>query len=151
MFGRLRPSHELGNLVHLVNGYTGGRFGFVSSHAANAFGFAMFSSLIFRFKPYTVVVFLWALVNSYSRIYLGVHYPLDIICGALVGISCALLVYLLYCYLKKFTGFFYKPAVGERATSTGIAYKNMWLIISMLLLTVYFIIIFSVEIMKFNS
>ena len=149
MFERLRPSHELGNLVHLVNGYKGGRFGFMSSHAANAFGFAMFSALIFRFKPYTVAIFLWALVNSYSRIYLGVHYPLDIICGALLGIGCALLVYLLYSYLKKNTGFVYKPTVGARATSTGIEYKNMWLIISMLLLTIYFIVAFGFEIMKF--
>jgi len=149
MIGRLRPSHELGDLVHLVNGYKGGQFGFMSSHAANAFGFAMFSALIFRFKPYTIAIFLWAFVNSYSGIYLGIHYPLDIICGGLTGITCALIVYLLYRYLKRNTGFVYKPVAGARATSTGIEYKHLWFIISILLLTIYFIAAFGKEMIRF--
>jgi len=92
---RPRPSHavDLTGLVHLVNGYTGGRFGFVSSHAANSVGFALLSSLLFRNKTYTISIFVWAALTAYSRIYLGVHYPLDIVGGTIVGIVAALLCF----------------------------------------------------------
>ncbi len=93
---RLRPSHEpsLDGMVHLVNGYTGGRFGFVSSHAANTFGFALLSSLLIRNRNFAVMIFAWSLVNCYSRIYLGVHYPLDIVGGLLVGTFAATVCYI---------------------------------------------------------
>ncbi len=92
---RLRPSHtpELRNMVHLVNGYSGGQFGFVSSHAANSFGFAFLSSALLRNRKYTSIIFCWAVLVSYSRMYLGVHYPLDILGGALVGVLAALACY----------------------------------------------------------
>ena len=89
---RLRPSHaeNLKGLVHLVNGYTGGKYGFASSHAANAAGFAFLSSLIINRKIYTFSVSAWAIIIMYSRVYLGVHYPLDILGGAVIGIIAAL-------------------------------------------------------------
>jgi len=92
---RLRPSHdpEIENMVCVVNGYRGGKFGFVSSHAANSFGLALLSSLLFKNRIYTVSVFAWAVIVSFSRIYLGVHYPGDVLGGAFVGITAALLVY----------------------------------------------------------
>jgi undecaprenyl-diphosphatase len=92
---RPRPSHNesLNAVIHLVNGYRGGMYGFVSSHASNSIGFALLSSLIFRQKLYVYVLFLWAVVTSYSRIYLGVHYPLDILGGDVVGVLSALLCY----------------------------------------------------------
>jgi len=87
-FARLRPTHqpELEGLVHFVNNYKGGLYGFASSHAANSFGVATFLYLEARKKiPWIWVMFVWAVVFSYTRIYLGVHYPGDIIVGALVG------------------------------------------------------------------
>ena len=92
---RPRPSHaaDLTGLVHLVNGYTGGSFGFVSSHAANSFGFALLSSLLFRNRNYTLAIFGWAVLTAYSRIYLGVHYPLDIVGGTIVGLVGALICF----------------------------------------------------------
>lgn len=94
---RYRPSHnpEFENLVHIVQGYRGGSYGFVSSHAANSFGLAMFISLLFHKRWITTSIFIWAAVVSYSRIYLGVHYPADIICGALLGCTVAFACYLL--------------------------------------------------------
>ncbi len=87
-FHRLRPSHEpaLEGLVHLVNNYRGGQYGFASSHAANTFGIATFIFLFFRGTyKWIAWIFAWAFVMTYTRIYLGVHYPGDITVGALIG------------------------------------------------------------------
>lgn len=97
-FMRLRPCHDplIENLVHLVNG-CGGQYGFVSSHAATGFGVALIVNMLptknFKFVGW---LFLWALIYSYSRIYVGVHYPLDIMGGALVGSVVALIIYWIY-------------------------------------------------------
>ncbi|MBC7923935.1 MAG: phosphatase PAP2 family protein [Ferruginibacter sp.] len=97
-FGRLRPCHEpaLAGAVHVVSG-CGGRFGFVSSHSANTFGLATTLWLLFRREArYIGFLFAWAFLVSYSRIYVGVHYPLDLMGGALVGIAYAGLVVFAY-------------------------------------------------------
>ncbi len=111
---RLRPSHDpsLAGQVVLVNGYKSGLYGFVSSHAANSFAIALLSSLFFRKRTYTIFIFLWAILNSYSRIYLGVHYLGDILGGAIVGILVALFFYWL---VNKF-----RPALQTGNSSAGI-------------------------------
>jgi undecaprenyl-diphosphatase len=94
-FERLRPSHDPGleGLVHFVNNYRGSSFGFASSHAANTFGAALFLYLLIgKKKKGIVLLFLWAGFVSYTRIYLGVHYPGDILAGAAVGMLVALLM-----------------------------------------------------------
>ena len=109
---RLRPSHDpsLADTIHLVNGYEGGLYGFVSSHAANAVGCATLIILLFRNRMTTVAMTLWALLVCYCRIYEGVHFPGDILGGAIVGVAAAFLVYLIYRrllfrYLRKRTLF----------------------------------------------
>lgn len=98
LFERYRPSHDpvLKNLVHLVAGKRGGLYGFFSSHAANSFGLAFFTILIFKNNLYTAAILIWAILNSYSRIYLGLHYPGDILGGFICGLVVALLMYQLY-------------------------------------------------------
>jgi len=88
-FMRLRPSHEpsLEGIIHLVNEYRGGLYGFASSHAANTTGIALFIFLLFRGKyRYVWLMFVWAGIMTYTRIYLGVHYPGDILVGAVIGL-----------------------------------------------------------------
>lgn len=102
--GRLRPANlnnPLSSFVHVVNGYRGGRYGFPSCHAANTFALAVFMSLVIRHKWFTVMMFSWAFVVSYSRMYLGVHYFVDLFCGATIGSLFAVLFYYLQNYLFK--------------------------------------------------
>jgi len=97
-FQRLRPCHEpaIQGLIHLVNGECGGKYGFVSSHATNSFFVALFSLMFIRKRWFTISMILWASVIGYSRIYLGVHYPGDVICGSILGAFIGLGVYQLY-------------------------------------------------------
>jgi len=95
---RLRPCHEpsLISIVHLVNGECGGIYGFISSHATNTFDAALLSLSFIKKRWYSISIILWAGVISYSRVYLGVHYPVDVICGALLGAFIGWGIYRLY-------------------------------------------------------
>jgi undecaprenyl-diphosphatase len=103
LFHRLRPCHEpaLEGLVHLVNNRCGGPYGFVSSHAVNTFGVAFLVLLWIRQRWVTAVMISWALLVSYSRIYLGVHYPGDVLIGGIWGALCGWLVFLLFLQVLK--------------------------------------------------
>ena len=90
LFQRLRPCYnaDLQDLIHLPKGMAGGQYGFVSSHAANTFAIAAFLTAALRknYKWMGIALYLWAFISSYSRIYIGYHYPGDILCGAVLGI-----------------------------------------------------------------
>ena len=92
---RPRPSRvpELEGMLHLVNDYRSGQYGFVSSHAANTMAVALLFSLIWRNKIATCGLMLWVAANCYSRMYLGVHYPTDILGGLIVGSLVAVVGY----------------------------------------------------------
>ncbi len=98
---RLRPTHEpeLQGLVHLVHGYTGGLYGFVSSHAANTVACAYMFCRLYKERWMSIVMTLYVILNCYSRMYLGVHYPGDILGGLLVGLLIAWLVYELVIFI----------------------------------------------------
>ncbi|MEG1904733.1 MAG: phosphatase PAP2 family protein [Bacteroidales bacterium] len=136
-FERLRPSHqeELQPFLSIVNGYRGGRFGFISSHAANSIGFATFTALVIRRSVYSVSIFLWALLTCYSRIYLGVHFPGDILAGSLLGVVIGYLVFMLYQTLHNYLFVMFRFRTSaipyERQipwTPLGILY-GIWLVI----------------------
>ena len=93
---RLRPSNidnPLSAFVHIVNGYRGGAYGFPSCHAANSFALAIFAAMAIGRRPFTWFIILWAVINSCSRIYLGVHFPGDLLVGAIIGSIVGLLCY----------------------------------------------------------
>ena len=98
IFTRFRPTHHPDSMdqVKTVFDYRGGKYGFISSHAANAFGFATFMSLLFRYRLFTWTIFLWAALTAYTRVYLGVHFISDIVPGAIAGVFFGWLVYWLY-------------------------------------------------------
>jgi undecaprenyl-diphosphatase len=101
---RLRPCHDpsLQGLVHLLNGECGGIYGFVSSHAANAFNAALLSLLLIRRTWYSIFILFWASAVSYSRIYLGVHYPGDVLAGIILGVLIGSMIFILYQLTDKY-------------------------------------------------
>ncbi len=103
--GRYRPCHNLDiqSMVHLVVDSCRGKYTFVSGHSSNSFAIATFMGMLFRHsnKKWLWGLWLWAALVAYSRIYVGVHYPIDIACGALLGIAYGLLIYKGYTYLLK--------------------------------------------------
>jgi undecaprenyl-diphosphatase len=103
LIARPRPTHYPGIMEHVrtLFDYTGGKFGFISGHATNSFGFAIFSSLLFRNKFYAAIVFLWAVIVAYSRIFIGVHFVSDILGGIIVGTSTGYFLYRVYSYIIK--------------------------------------------------
>lgn len=106
VFMRLRPCHNpaIANLIHTIGGACGGQYGFVSSHAANTFAFAFLVGLIFK-KHYPKLIyymFFWATMVSYSRIYVGVHYPGDVVCGAMLGVTVSWMVWKILKFLNQY-------------------------------------------------
>jgi undecaprenyl-diphosphatase len=99
---RLRPCHEpeLQSFIHLVGNYCGGSFGFYSSHASNTLALAVFWGLRSG-KSWAIILAIYALLNGVSRIYLGVHYPSDILTGMIAGVLCAFLFRKVEYLLKK--------------------------------------------------
>ena len=141
---RWRPTHDVAFLhtIDTVFGYTGGRFGFVSSHAANTFALFTFVSMFLRNRLVALCLLLWALLSSYSRVYLGVHYPGDILCGAVLGILVGLIVYAIYSYASRLLSLG-RPYYSTAYTSSGFLISDMHMLAFALFATYSLLFIFS--------
>lgn len=105
MFDRLRPvcvDNPIHTMVHAVEGYRNHRsYGFPSCHASNTFGLATLCWLYLRNRWTTIAVFCWAVCVCYSRVYIGVHYPGDVLCGAILGLLIGFCVFRISCHLQR--------------------------------------------------
>jgi undecaprenyl-diphosphatase len=139
---RWRPTHDpaIGTLVDVVNGYRGGNYGFFSAHACNTFSLAVFFSLLIRSRLLTFFLVSWSLINCWTRLYLGVHYPGDITVGLLWGGLVGTLVWLLHQRISKrwSSGGGY---VSEQFTSTGYQVVDVDVVISVFLFTIFYAIL----------
>ncbi len=120
VFERLRPCHQpdLEGMVHLVRGHCGGKYGFISSHAANTMAIALFFGLALRKTWIWIALFTYAFLTGYSRIYLGVHYPFDVLGGFMYGGIAGAWVYLLFHWLIRKIPFIKPPLSFESNSST---------------------------------
>ena len=100
---KFRPTHTdaISSMVHTVNGYRGGLYGTVSAHAATTFSIAAISAYMIRRPLYTVLISMWVVFVSYSRIYLGVHFPMDILLGLIDGAAVSIAMIALYEYIVE--------------------------------------------------
>ena len=141
---RWRPARdtEIAMLVDVVNDYRGGNYGFFSSHAANTFSIAIFFSLLVRSHVLTFFLILWSLVNCWRRMYLGVHYPIDIMCGLVWGGTVGTAIWYLHYRIKKYMG---KNLgfISSQYTVTGYQLSDVNIIITIMSLTIVYSIIKS--------
>ncbi len=140
-FERLRPTHhpDFESCVEIVKGYRGGRYGFISNHAANGFGVVAFVSLLFRYKYMTITMLVWATLTAYSRIYLGVHFISDVVGGAIWGTLIGFFVYYIYLTSRR-----YILKVPQEELKIPVYSKDRAnILIAVILITILFIAIYS--------
>jgi undecaprenyl-diphosphatase len=133
---RFRPTQDpiIKYQIDVVNGYRGGMYGFFSSHAANTFSICIFLCLVIRNRILTLALLSWSLLNCWTRIYLGVHYPGDILCGLIWGGIVGLFIYYIYLFLYKKISTDMN-FISSQYTSTGYALSDIDIIVSVLMLT----------------
>ena len=129
-FQRLRPSNDIyiKYAVKVVNGMRAGEYSFFSAHAANTFALAVFFSLLIKEKLFTVTMIFWSLLNGYTRIYLGLHYPGDVLAGILCGCISGLVSYCIwhYIYIRISPRIHY---VSTKYTLTGYSFTDVRILV----------------------
>lgn len=142
---RWRPSNDptFKYMVQVVDDIRPKGYSFCSAHAANTMSLAVFFSLLIRSKLLTITLVIWSLINCWTRLYLGVHYPSDILCGMIVGIIVGILVYLLYykIYLRISPKINY---ISNQYTSTGYDHDDIDKVMVILMLTLVYVVTRSV-------
>ena len=123
LVARWRPTHDpvIGWQVDVVNGYRGGKYGFFSAHASNTMSVAVFFSWLVRSRRLSFMLVCWSLLNCWTRLYLGVHFPGDIIVGLLWGTTVATTIYFIY---RRLTRDMYMPRNLNPAQYTTACYRR---------------------------
>lgn len=141
---RLRPCNDptIMHLVDTFNGYRSGGYSFTSSHACNSFGVFAVTSLIVRNRTLSLSLLVWAVINCFSRIYLGVHYPGDILCGALLGAAIGVVVYLIFSFIRNKVEYS-SVRITANYTSSGYLVDDVRMVTASLYATFVFISIYA--------
>lgn len=139
LVARWRPTHDpvIGWQVDVVDGYRGGSYGFFSAHASNTFSIAIFFSLLVRSRLLTTGLVTWSLVNCWTRLYLGVHFPGDILCGLLWGGLVGTMVYMLHEKIVRHYSYKY-PCISENYTRKGYLHADVDVVLTVLVLTLIY-------------
>lgn len=141
---RWRPTRdpEIGMLVDIVDGYRGGRYGFFSAHAANTFSIAIFFCWLVRSRLLSLALIAWSFINCWTRLYLGVHFPGDILVGLLWGFLVGTIVYFLYVRVsRRFS--LKRHLISSQYTKTGYQRSDCDIPVAVLLFTIVFVLILS--------
>ncbi|MCD8291219.1 MAG: phosphatase PAP2 family protein [Prevotella sp.] len=142
LVARLRPTYDplVKYSIDIVNGIRGNQYSFFSAHASNTFCIAMFFSLLIRNRKFIIAMVLWSLINCWTRLYLGVHYPSDILVGLLWGAIVGLLVYSFYfkVYRRISSDFNY---ISTKYTSTGYSHEDIDIVLLVMVLTLLYVIV----------
>ena len=145
LVGRPRPAQDLAikYTIDTALGYRESGFSFFSAHAANTFTLAIYMIFLVRNRAFTIAMVLWSLLNCYTRLYLGVHYPSDILCGLLFGTAVGSIAYWIHLrlYYKVTPHFRY---VSEAYTKTGYSIGDIDMVIATLVLTLIYALFKSV-------
>ena len=138
---RLRPINDpsIKQLLHIVPGTYENSFSFFSAHAANTFSIAIFFSLLIKNRLFTAFMLLWSFVNCYTRLYLGVHFPSDVLVGLLYGGCIGTTVYILYNKVSKKL-LFKKSFFSTQYTATGYAISDIEMVLIVMCLIILYII-----------
>lgn len=145
LVGRWRPSNDpiIKYSIDIVGQHRGTNYGFFSAHAANTFSLAIFFSLIVKDKLFTLFMVLWSFINCYTRMYLGLHYPGDIIVGLIWGTVVGICVYLLYHYIYRrisSTGEF----ISTHLTPSGYAMESVDVVILIMIITFIYAVFMAI-------
>jgi len=140
---RWRPSQddEIGWLVDIVNGYRGGKYGFFSAHASNTFSIAIFFTLLIRSRALSVALILWSLLNCWTRLYLGVHYPGDILCGLLWGGFTGTMAWFLWRWIILRIEVNDNIFISSQYTVTGYQHSDVDMVITVLVFTLFYAVL----------
>lgn len=145
MVARWRPTHdpEIGMLVDVVDGYRGGKYGFFSAHASNTFSIAVFFCWLIRSRLLSISLVIWSFTNCWTRMYLGVHFPGDILVGLTWGFIVGTCVYYLYYRVTKRVSTSKHRFASSTYTSTGYQRIDCDIPVSVLVFTLLYALIKS--------